>query len=138
MTAGPGLLGIGGGSIISPLLIELNVNPAVGGATASLMVVFSGSLSLLSYALGGTLNVVYGAIYGVTAFIAAAVGATVIGHIVRRTGKAGPEPVCWKSSWVESLCMASFWVARHILLPGKGAGGKHGRMHVRGEVDVPH
>lgn len=83
-----GLLGIGGGSIISPLLIELNVNPAVGGATASLMVVFSGSLSLLSYALSGSLNVVYGAIYGVTAFVAAAVGATVIGHIVRRTGKA--------------------------------------------------
>ena len=62
------------------------------------MVVFSGSLSLLSYALGGTLNVVYGAIYGVTAFVAAAVGATVIGHIVRRTGKVGPEPVVWSSS----------------------------------------
>ena len=91
-----GLLGIGGGSIISPLLIELNVNPAVGGATASLMVVFSGSLSLLSYALSGSLNVTYGAVYGVTAFVAAAVGATVIGHIVRRTGKAshGPAKLC--------------------------------------------
>ena len=83
-----GLLGIGGGSIISPLLVELKVNPAVGGATASLMVVFSGSLSLLSYALSGSLNMVYGEIYGITAFVAAAVGATVIGHVVRRTGKA--------------------------------------------------
>ncbi|KAK9835054.1 hypothetical protein WJX81_007428 [Elliptochloris bilobata] len=82
-----GLLGIGGGSIISPLLIELRVNPAVGGATASLMVVFSGSLSLLSYALNGSLNVAYGAVYGITAFVAAAVGATAVGHIVRRTGK---------------------------------------------------
>ena len=87
-----GLLGIGGGSIISPLLVELKVNPAVGGATASLMVVFSGSLSLLSYALSGSLNMVYGEIYGITAFVAAAVGATVIGHIVRRTGKARALP----------------------------------------------
>lgn len=87
-----GLLGIGGGSIISPLLVELKVNPAVGGATASLMVVFSGSLSLLSYALSGSLNMVYGEIYGITAFVAAAVGATVIGHIVRRTGKVRDHP----------------------------------------------
>lgn len=36
-----GLLGIGGGMIVSPLLLELGVHPLVAASTSSLMVWFS-------------------------------------------------------------------------------------------------
>ena len=44
-----GLLGIGGGIIISPLLLELGADPLVAAATSALMVLFSSSSAALAY-----------------------------------------------------------------------------------------
>ena len=62
-----GLLGIGGGMIVSPLLLELGLHPLVAAATSSLMVLFSASSAALSFAFDHLLNVQYALIYGVGA-----------------------------------------------------------------------
>ena len=82
-----GLLGIGGGSVISPLLVELNVNPRVGAATSSLMVVISGSISLASYAATGVLNAPYSIVLSCVTLVTSIIGVTLIGWAVRKSGK---------------------------------------------------
>ena len=49
----PGLLGIGGGIVIGPLLLELGADPVMAAATSALMVLFSSSSAALAY---GTLS----------------------------------------------------------------------------------
>lgn len=65
-----GLLGIGGGMIVSPLLLELGVHPLVGASTSSLMVLFSASTAALAFAFDHLLNVTYALVYGIGAFLA--------------------------------------------------------------------
>ena len=64
---GAGLLGIGGGMIVSPLLLELGLHPQVAAATSSLMVLFSASSAALSFAFDHLLNIDYALIYGLGA-----------------------------------------------------------------------
>ena len=45
----PGLLGIGGGIVIGPLLLELGADPVMAAATSALMVLFSSSSAALAY-----------------------------------------------------------------------------------------
>lgn len=58
------LLGIGGGTIVSPLLLELGVHPLVAAATSSLMVLFSASTAALAFAFDHLLNITYALVYG--------------------------------------------------------------------------
>ena len=64
-----GLLGIGGGMIVSPLLLELGLHPQVAAATSSLMVLFSASSAALSFAFDHLLNIEYALIYGIGALL---------------------------------------------------------------------
>merc|ERR1712098_81814 len=48
-----GLLGIGGGMIVSPLLMELGVEPRVAAATSAMCVMITASSATLQYALLG-------------------------------------------------------------------------------------
>ena len=47
-----GLLGIGGGMIVNPLLLEFNIHPQAAAATSTLMVLFSSSSAALSFGFG--------------------------------------------------------------------------------------
>ena len=50
--------------IIGPLLLQLGVHPLISSATSSLMVLFSSSSAMLSFAFDGTLNVQFALIFG--------------------------------------------------------------------------
>ena len=63
-----GLLGIGGGMVIAPLLIELGLHPLVAAATSSLMVLFSASTAALAFAFEHLLNVTYALVFGIGAW----------------------------------------------------------------------
>ncbi|CAI6003877.1 unnamed protein product [Closterium sp. NIES-65] len=52
-----GLLGIGGGMVMGPVLLELNLPPQVTAATSTFMVVFSSSLSVLEFYLLGRIPI---------------------------------------------------------------------------------
>jgi uncharacterized membrane protein YfcA len=55
-----GVIGIGGGIIMNPVMLRLGIRPEVSTATSSFMVLFSSTISMLQYAIARKLNYVYG------------------------------------------------------------------------------
>src|SRR3989338_3775831 len=51
-----GLLGIGGGLVVGPLLLEMGVNPLVSVATSSFTVLFTGSSTAIQFLIMGTVS----------------------------------------------------------------------------------
>eukprot|EP00884_Botryococcus_braunii_P000942 jgi/Botrbrau1/10849/Bobra.0025s0027.1 len=83
-----GLLGIGGGMILSPLLLMLGVHPLVSAATSSVLVLFSASSAALSFGFDGTLNWQFALLFALTSFGVSLVGVLVVVGAVKRSGKA--------------------------------------------------
>ncbi|KAK9808711.1 hypothetical protein WJX72_002354 [[Myrmecia] bisecta] len=83
-----GLLGIGGGMIINPLLLQLGIHPQVSAATSTLMVLFSGSSAALSFGFDHALNLQYALIFGLGCFATSFVGVIVVARIIKKSGKA--------------------------------------------------
>lgn len=81
-------LGMGGGVIMGPLLLSLQVHPLVTAATSTLMILFSSSAATLSFAVAGHINREYALIYCVCNFVSSFAGVFLIGRVVRRTGKS--------------------------------------------------
>lgn len=82
-----GLLGIGGGMILGPLLLGLGVHPLVTASTSAVLVLFSSSTATFAFAMDGRLNVQFALVYGVLCAFASLTGVTVVGMIVRRSGR---------------------------------------------------
>ena len=53
------ILGMGGGVVIGPLLLTLQVHPLATAATSTLMILFSSSAATLSFAVNGNINAQY-------------------------------------------------------------------------------
>ncbi len=82
------ILGMGGGVIMGPLLLTLQVHPLATAATSILMILFSSSAATLSFAVNGNINAQYAYIYGSCNFVSSFAGVFIIGRIVRKTGKS--------------------------------------------------
>lgn len=81
-------IGMGGGVIMGPLLLSLQVHPLVTAATSTLMILFSSSAATLSFAVAGHINREYALIYCVCNFVSSFAGVFLIGKVVRRNGKS--------------------------------------------------
>jgi uncharacterized membrane protein YfcA len=81
------LLGIGGGMIKGPLLLELGVVPAVSGASASFMILFTSSITTVQFIIMGLLPWDYGLWFAANGFLAGLVGTLLIGYLVRKYKK---------------------------------------------------
>ncbi|CAI7802785.1 unnamed protein product [Closterium sp. NIES-54] len=82
-----GLLGIGGGMVMGPVLLELNLPPQVTAATTTFMVVFSSSLSVLEFYLLGRIPIEVALVFAGIAMVAAFTGLSIVRAIVMRYGK---------------------------------------------------
>ena len=82
------ILGMGGGVIMGPLLLTLQVHPLATAATSTLMILFSSSAATLSFAVNGNINAEYAYIYSSCNFLSSFAGVFIIGRIVRKTGKS--------------------------------------------------
>lgn len=91
-----GLLGIGGGMIIGPLLLAFDTHPRVAAATSTLMVLFSASSAALSFGFARALNLQFALVFGLCCMVASLAGVLLVSRIVQRSGKARacPEPRC--------------------------------------------
>ncbi|CAI0441510.1 unnamed protein product [Linum tenue] len=83
-----GLLGVGGGSIMGPLFLELGVPPQVATATATFAMLFSSSMSVVEYYLLDRFPVPYALYLTVVATMAAYVGQHVLRWVVSLLGRA--------------------------------------------------
>lgn len=86
--ASAGLLGIGGALIFNPYLLQLGMDPRVVAPTSVVMILFSSSTIALSYFFSGELNTQYAWVFSPICFVAALIGVTLIGRIVRKSGRA--------------------------------------------------
>ncbi|KAF4707298.1 hypothetical protein FOZ63_000071, partial [Perkinsus olseni] len=81
-----GLLGIGGGMVLGPLMLNLGVLPQVSTATTATLIVFTSSSAALVFIMAGLVPWDYAVVYFSAAFVGTLVGKTIIDTIVRRRG----------------------------------------------------
>ncbi|CAI5527535.1 unnamed protein product [Closterium sp. Naga37s-1] len=83
-----GVLGIGGAPLFNPFMLTLGIPPQITASTSVMMVLFGSSSVSLSFLFLHRLNLAYAAIFAPTAFIASLLGVTIVGRIVKSTGRA--------------------------------------------------
>uniref|UniRef100_K3W6R7 Membrane transporter protein n=1 Tax=Globisporangium ultimum (strain ATCC 200006 / CBS 805.95 / DAOM BR144) TaxID=431595 RepID=K3W6R7_GLOUD len=83
-----GLLGIGGGMVKGPLLIEMGLHPQVASATSSSMILFTSSATTIQFIILGTLSVEHALWHGMVGFISGIVGQLGMSYLIRKYRKA--------------------------------------------------
>jgi uncharacterized membrane protein YfcA len=82
-----GALGIGGGLLVAPLLLELGCEPRSVAATGAFVVLVADSSVLAQYAIMGLLPAARGAQLAATAFAGTALGQVLAERVIARTGR---------------------------------------------------
>ncbi|CAI9087739.1 OLC1v1021887C1 [Oldenlandia corymbosa var. corymbosa] len=83
-----GVFGIGGGMLISPLLLQVGITPEITAATCSFMVFFSSTMSACEYLLLGMDHVHSAIIFSVICFLASLIGLIVVQRAIVKHGRA--------------------------------------------------
>ena len=83
---GASALGLGGGVVFNPLLIELGVQPQVASATGMFLVLFSSLSNTILYSLSGFMNFPWALWQGVFTFVGSIAGLKVINKAIKQTG----------------------------------------------------
>ncbi|KAK6163177.1 hypothetical protein DH2020_000041 [Rehmannia glutinosa] len=83
-----GLFGVGGGMLISPLLLQLGKEPEVTAATCSFMVFFSSTMSAVQYLLLGMEHISGALTYSFICFVGSLVGLTLVQRAIMKHGRA--------------------------------------------------
>nr|GMC89864.1 sulfite exporter TauE/SafE family protein 2-like isoform X1 [Ipomoea batatas] len=83
-----GVFGIGGGMLISPLLIQVGIAPEITSATCSFMVFFSSTMSAVEYLLLGMEQVNSALILSSICFVASLIGLVVVQRAIEKHGRA--------------------------------------------------
>eukprot|EP00535_Pseudo-nitzschia_heimii_P010571 CAMPEP_0197175590 /NCGR_PEP_ID=MMETSP1423-20130617/1767_1 /TAXON_ID=476441 /ORGANISM="Pseudo-nitzschia heimii, Strain UNC1101" /LENGTH=629 /DNA_ID=CAMNT_0042624779 /DNA_START=259 /DNA_END=2148 /DNA_ORIENTATION=- len=83
-----GLIGIGGGMVLGPLMLVMGINPRVSTATTATMIVLTSSSVAILYVTSGLVPIPYALNYFFTCLIGALIGKTKIDAYVKKTGKA--------------------------------------------------
>ncbi|CAI9775694.1 unnamed protein product [Fraxinus pennsylvanica] len=83
-----GLLGLGGGFIMGPLFLEFGVPPQVSSATATFVMMFSSSMSVVEYYLLKRFPVPYAFYFVVVATVAAFTGQHFVSKFIIMMGRA--------------------------------------------------
>lgn len=83
-----GTYGIGGGMLISPILLQIGISPQVTAATCSFMVFFSSIMSAVQYLMLGMEHIYSALIYAIICFVASLIGLMVVQKIIRKHGRA--------------------------------------------------
>ncbi|PRP76052.1 hypothetical protein PROFUN_01768 [Planoprotostelium fungivorum] len=82
-----GLVGIGGGMVSSPILLEIGVHPQIVVATSTFLIIFTSSTTTIQYLLFQKLPWDYSIAYGVMTFFANILGNLFIDYLVKKYKK---------------------------------------------------
>ena len=83
-----GLIGIGGGMVLGPLMLVMGIHPRVSSATTATMIVLTSSSVAVLFVTAGLVPWEYAVFFFGICFSGALVGKTYIDGYVKRTGKA--------------------------------------------------
>ena len=78
------LTGVGGGLILSPIMLEMGMLPAVISATSNYLIVFTSSASAIQYIILGRIEVAEGLSGFATGLVGAVVGQKVVNHLLKK------------------------------------------------------
>jgi uncharacterized membrane protein YfcA len=107
-----GLLGIGGGLILGPLLLELGLHPVVSTATSNFLVLFTSSSTSLQFILLGMMNLDYGIACTIASTLGSFLGTIVIQKILQKTKRS--SYLIFTLAFV--LGMSTLFIPTHTLL----------------------
>ena len=79
-----GLLGIGGGLVVGPLLLEMGVLPLVSTATSSFTVLFTGSSTAIQFLIMGTVSWDYFIWYFIAGILSGIGGQLIVAFLMKR------------------------------------------------------
>lgn len=82
-----GLLGIGGGLIFGPLLLEMGLNPLVSTATSNFLVLVTSFSTSVQFILIGAMNFNYGLFCTVCSTLGSYMGTVAIQRLLEKTGR---------------------------------------------------
>lgn len=85
-----GCLGLSGGAIFNPLLLNQGVPPSVASATGMYMILFSTCGSTVVYAIQGNLNIFFGLWLGLWTCVASLAGLYALDKIVKKFNRQSP------------------------------------------------
>jgi len=89
-----GLLGLGGGIIFGPVMLELGVLPFVASATSSFLILFTSTASIFQYAYLGRMITDYSIWYGIIGFTCSLIGQTFLTRLVKKYKKTSLIVLC--------------------------------------------
>ncbi|KAJ8451771.1 hypothetical protein Cgig2_007254 [Carnegiea gigantea] len=113
-TAG-GLLGIGGGTILTPLFLELGVPPQVASATSAFSMLFSSSMSVVQYFILKRFPIPYSAYLCSVAAVAALTGQHVVSKIIAMIGRTSIIVfILAFTIFVSALCLGGVGITHMI------------------------
>eukprot|EP00755_Sulcionema_specki_P015541 Sspe_Gene.59695::Locus_32799_Transcript_1_9_Confidence_0.400_Length_1670::g.59695::m.59695 len=79
-----GLLGLGGGELMAPLLLELGMIPKVASATSAYMIIWTTSSNIVHYSVGGDLPAGYTILFCLLGFVGGLIGRFMAIHITSK------------------------------------------------------
>jgi len=100
-----GFLGIGGGIVMSPLLLELGLVPEANQATSAMFVFLSSSLATMQFVLAGAAMPQYVAWFTAWVTVSTFVGQTLIDYILRKYKRSSLIVLSIAGIIACSLCM---------------------------------
>ncbi|BBG98984.1 Sulfite exporter TauE/SafE family protein [Prunus dulcis] len=83
-----GLLGLGGGFIMGPVFLEMGIPPQVSSATATFIMTFSSSMSVVEYYLLKRFPIPYALYFAAVATVSAIMGQYLVGKVIKALGRA--------------------------------------------------
>jgi len=82
-----GLLGIGGGMVIGPLFIQLDMQPKVGSSSCAFMILWTAVSGVVQYAFAGKIGwqfILYGVVVG---FVSGQIGQRGVDRMLKKSGR---------------------------------------------------
>lgn len=82
-----GLLGIGGGMVIGPLFIQLDMQPKVGSSSCAFMILWTAASGVVQYAFAGKIGwefIAYGVVVG---FVSGQIGQRGVDRMLKKSGR---------------------------------------------------
>lgn len=83
-----GMLGLGGGIVLAPLLLELGVQPAVSAASSQAAMLMSSCTSTVVYLVADAVPKDYGIAMAIIGFTGTLFGQVAFNYAVQRTGRS--------------------------------------------------
>jgi len=113
-----GFLGVGGGLLAAPVLLEMGVMPAVSVATSSFLILFTSSSTTAQFIVFGKLRWNYGLWFFGVGFLAAVLGQYVVAKLIQKYKKQAFISILLATLILVSLLTVtidqSFVIAKHI------------------------